>query len=249
MDITSIVLYILLAIAYVYLYFWVKGKCNKIETFKFIGQDPGTNVLLVGGAHGNEPAGSDALLLLASHLQSGQLKLRKGSITILPTMNPCGKKLGIRLLPQQMMIFQSVDLNRSFGDGGEEGDCDISTEIMGLTKGKNLVIDLHEGWGFHRLNSSSMGSGIYTLDNSPSTNIAKYMLERVNKTVTEDYKKFVMNTNYMMPQGSFRQFCDNRNIPYILIETTGQNDIQSLDVRVQQHYICVVSALQYLGML
>ena len=50
----------------------------------------------------------------------------------------------------------------------------------------------------------------------------------------EEKTGFIVYNNH--PElNSLRSFCVLHNRNYILVETTGQNDIQPLDVRVQQH--------------
>lgn len=65
-------------------------------------------VLLIGQQHGDEPASSEALLVLAQELASGQLAplLDKINVLVLPRANPDGAEAGIRT------TANGVDLNQ-----------------------------------------------------------------------------------------------------------------------------------------
>ena len=70
---------------------------------------PGKHALLIGGTHGDEPAGSYAHLIMQNLLKKGVLKLKKGKITIIHNVNPCGLYLGNRYYS---VIGKKIDLNR-----------------------------------------------------------------------------------------------------------------------------------------
>jgi predicted deacylase len=202
------------------------------------------NVLIVGTAHGNEPAGSEALNQLLQLFQQEKLKLKQGTITVIPTMNPCGKKLGIRYQPQELLsVLRATrsDLNRNFK---EDGTCDVSKKVAEIAKHKTLVIDLHEGWGFHQLQPESMGSAVYPTDHKLSKQIADEIVKTVNKGIPVSKKQFVVEKEQKPVVGSLRKFCEDSDIPYILIETTGQNNIQPLSTRANQHLQMVLEALR-----
>ena len=68
---------------------------------------PGKHALLIGGTHGDEPAGSYALLIMQNLLKKGVLKLKKGKITIIHNVNPCGLYLDNRYYS---VIGKKIDL-------------------------------------------------------------------------------------------------------------------------------------------
>jgi predicted deacylase len=247
----TLIVCLIIIVIYLCIYFIVKNKCTKLEKFYFEASSTSStpNVLLVGTAHGNEPAGSEALIKFVDMIKSGKLRLKKGSITVIPTMNPCGKKLGLRWQPHQVMTLRHIDLNRNFAKRrGEEGGCPVSNEVMKFAINKDLVIDFHEGWGFNKLQPDSMGSGIYPGSNTASHPVAKEMQTAVNSGIPDINKQFILRDWPDLP-GTFRWFCDRQNVPYILIETTGQDDIQPIDVRVKQDLVLLIAALQKLDMI
>lgn len=220
---------------------------NKTERFQVNSNQP--HIVIVASIHGNEPSGYVGMTQLVNDFRDGKLRLRKGSLTVLPLLNPCGKKLGIRWLPQQMFQFHSVDGNRSYGKAvGEEGSCPITKMVESVIKNKTLVIDMHEGWGFHKRNPESMGSGVYYGQTFPSKKVATEMTSVLNQHIPHEDLQFVCKEWEDTP-GTLRWYCDAHAIPYILIETSGQNNIQPIQVRANQQYTLALAALKQLQMI
>lgn len=240
-------LMVLLAGVYLLMYVLVKRKCTKVETFSFKGKEQGPSVLIVGTTHGNEPAGGEAL---NRYLQMLKLQmLFKGTLTVIPLLNPCGKALGIRSQPHQLMLLSNTDLNRNYPTStNEEGTCPVSKALTSIIKQYDFVIDLHEGWGYHQLNPESLGSGIYPNKQPLAEQVATQMGQDLNQSINDPTKQFVVKHIPDIP-GSLRSLCDVYNIPYVLIETSGQNNIQPLDTRANQHLTLIQSALRQLGMI
>jgi len=73
------------------------------------------------------------------------------------------------------------------------------------------------------------------------------MVDDLNKIISDPKKQFTMlERSNCDIQSSLRCAMSKRNIPYILIETSGQQDIQPLDIRVSQVYSCIDTIVQYL---
>ncbi len=284
---------LLLLLIYVFVYFIVKKTCTKLEIFSFTPSsvtketvhqysepfypyinelnNQATNamsephILIVASIHGNEPSGYEGMKQLIQDLQQSTIRLKRGSVTIIPTSNPCGKKLGLRWLPHQMMIFQNADGNRNYTRQlGEEARCEISRTLQNVAKGKTFVLDMHEGWGFHKVDPDSMGSGIYPGHSELSKQIASILTDKINSTIIQkpvggtnprklremqldDFKFTTMD--WPDTPGTYRWFCDLHKIPYILIETSGQGDIQPLQVRANQQYFLATELLRYFDMI
>lgn len=254
-----------IVLLYAAAYYLVKSVCARLETYKFVASQPSEyNVLLVGGTHGNEQAGSEALLELVRQIRSGELRLKRGSITVLPTANPCGKKLSIRFQPHQMMILRSIDLNRSYPkQRGEEGSCAVSDAIAKLSLKHNFIIDLHEGYTFNHVDPNSMGSVVFPGSSALAQKIAKQAVVELNQTITSkpstgsklldsmSLSDFKWQDRVDWPElpGTLRWHADRNHIDYILVETTGQEDVQPMPVRVKQHLFLVKSFLRQLNML
>ena len=255
---------VVLIIIFTIMYWLLKPICTKLTTYKFDSGRPGPHILLVGTSHGNEPAASVGFQKLADMFSSGDLSLAKGKLTIIPCLNPCGKKMHIRWLPHQLFLLHSIDLNRNYAKSlDDEGSCTISRKIERLSHDVDLIIDGHEGYDFVKINPKSMGSAVYAGKHPLSQSLVPNMVSDLNKTITskpkgvnkkrldkmkvEDFQ-FISHIETDLP-GTLRWYSDNHDIPYVLIETTGLNDIQPLDVRSNQHLILALSALRQLGML
>lgn len=63
----------------------VKDTPGETEVFVFEGEEPGANVLIIGGVHANEPAGFLAAVLLVEKLRVG-----KGKVVVIPRANASG---------------------------------------------------------------------------------------------------------------------------------------------------------------
>jgi predicted deacylase len=248
-------LYVLtiVVLLWVFVYYITKAVCTDVEMFTLGKPDGKPRVLVVGTAHGNEPAGSEALNHLLRLFKTKQITLKAGQLTVIPTMNKCGKTLGIRYQPHQVLsIFGAPhsDLNRNFpATNGEQGACDVSKAVAQQIASHDLVIDLHEGWGFHKLQPKSMGSAVYPTNLPLSHQVAQSMIQAVNHSIPDEKKQFMIEQEQSPVKGSLRQFCEQSGVPYVLIETTGQNNIQPLTTRANQHLTMVLEGLKSLKMI
>ena len=80
-----------------------------------------------------------------------------------------------------------------------------------------------------------MGSTISASLNDYSINIANHLVNDINKTITDPDKLFAYldDKTYDIPY-TLRDYCNKKNINYNLVEITGINDAQPLDLRVVQ---------------
>lgn len=58
-----------------------------LRSFSFTGDGKGPHLLCLGGIHGNEPCGAIGLERIVEKLQSGALKIKAGTLTIVPRCN------------------------------------------------------------------------------------------------------------------------------------------------------------------
>jgi hypothetical protein len=89
------------------------------------------------------------------------------------------------------------------------------------------------------------------------------MLDNINKTIVEQNKKFVVlinpkyitdNKNYDYSKsidikGTLRYFQNINKKNYVLIETSGQDNIQSIEVRINQDQLFINTLLNYFDMI
>lgn len=245
-----LILGVLVIILYITMY------CSKVEKFTLDSGIPGPNFLAIGTIHGNEPAASYALEQIVQDFKSGSLKLKKGSITIIPCLNKCGRILGIRFQPQELLKFHFnvLDGNRTYPKSGqEEGTSDLTKDIIPLVNFSDAVFDGHEGHSYVGLHSGSMGNGIFPGTTNLSRKVAKHAERVLNAKIhypkSEEYKKYTTVTNWKTPDGTLRNYCNRKQIHYILMETAGQDEIEPLSKRIRAQRIVCLDFMSALGIL
>lgn len=221
--ITTLVV-IILAVLIVY------ATCNTFRVYT-ISKSSYPKTLIVASTHGNEPAGYHAL----KHILSTDPQIMKGTIKIVPVVNRCGLFLNSRNNPAG-----DFDINRCYPDKTY-----INSQLSKLVQEADYIFDLHEGYDFHKLNSNSVGSGIYPGKTKEAQHLAKLLVDQLNTTIKQDYKKFV-HMNLPPIKGSLPDYANAIDKHYILIETTGIKHNQPLSVRVEQHTKIITDAINYL---
>jgi predicted deacylase len=228
--------------------FWViADKSNisawgeNLDYYDIHGVETGPFVCLIAGTHGNEPAGTIALLAFLDLYFSNNFQLQKGHLRIIPCINKWGLKHNSR-------TWGLTDINRTYNEHG--GSHFISKQVVDLTKNADLVVDFHEGWGFRNQPSESMGSTI-TPTNEPTTiALATAMCQKINDIFSyndANPKRFSVLLNESCEiSTALSCYMENQNRSYILVETSGQNDVQSMEIRIAQINIIINTILQYL---
>jgi len=102
-----------------------------------------------------------------------------------------------------------------------------------------------------------MGSTITPSNTQVSLKMAQKVLKELNKNIEEKQKKFVILTNNIPPnkeeydynksidiKGSLRYFMNINKKNYLLVETSGQDNIQPLHVRIEQNKIIIDTILK-----
>lgn len=177
---------------------------------------PGPAVLVVGGIHGNEPAGSLAAKKFCD------VDLLKGTLIVVPRANETALQQNIRTLPE------TGDLNRSY-PGKEKGTPaeQLTYGIVKLMKDNKveLVLDLHEGYAFNYENHKSVGESILPGTDDKSTLLAMDAMDFINKQITEPKKKFNVLANPI--KGSTAWYANTvLKVPAFTIETSDKQPIE-----------------------
>jgi autotransporter-associated beta strand protein len=187
--------------------------------------EPGPVVMVVGGVHGNEPAGA------AAAEQIRHWSITQGTLIVVPMAAPQAAAAGTRNIPDE------GDLNRNF-----PGLSDSITATSGPTaaalwqfvrqQSPGWLLDLHEGLDFHASNPDSVGSTIIHM-NEPVTNLyVARMLSAVNQSITDPAKRF-QSIYGPVATGIARASVTHLGTRGMILETTIRG--QSLDFRVDQH--------------
>lgn len=251
-------IYIIIIIMFLFLFYCIYSIfdlnkiCNNLEYFRYNTSKSGENIktiLILGGIHGNEPAGSRAIYQLMNDLNDNKIQT-KHRLILIPYVNYCALTLDTRY------ILGIGDLNRKFPikiDYNANDLHPIIKKILLFVNEADIVLDFHEGWGFYKDNVGSIGSTITPSNTDNSLIYSKNLYDKVNDTINETYKKFtilVENDNLIKTdtdkygkneniKHTLRYYANLKQKDYLLIETSGQNNIQDLDVRIKQARIII----------
>lgn len=199
-------------------------KNQSIKYFDFGNKKSKIKICFLAGVHGNEPAGSYILIKL---LKKNYFNNKNLFIRIIPVVNEFGLRNNIRY--QNNILYPDINRNFTENDGIEN----MSKQLINLTKNFNIIIDIHEAWGFYNDNNGSIGSTITT----NMTNLGKIIINELNKDIDKKRYKFVLLDNLCKIKSTFG--CYNKNKKYMLIEISGQNDIQPIELRMNQIYTII----------
>lgn len=208
----------------------------------------GPTIGMVGSVHGNEPAGS---YTLSRMVRNGEFKPIRGKLIIITKANPCGLLENMRENPHSLL-----DINRQFDEDG--GNDTTSRRIIEILKPCDLILDFHEGWGWHLetkdswnpLQPVSVGSTITPGEHTFWKELAPRIVDRINLGISEPLKKFsvIWGASCKIPT-SLNCYAAQNSRPYLLIETSGQNNIQPIEVREKQDRIVIHTVLEYFKMI
>jgi hypothetical protein len=202
----------------------IVAKCEKrIRDGKYEGMALSHSIptiLIIAGTHGNEPAGSIAL----QEMQDELANIKDAKIITIPKVNPYGLEHNIR------ENESGIDLNREFN---KRNPPEIVKYIKSIPA--DYTIDLHEGVGYYNKNralleriftgrtQSTIGSTIYY---TKDRDIANHAAKKLN---------FGLLPPSDVVDGTFCAWRKANNKSHFLVETTGQNNAQPLQKRVDQH--------------
>jgi len=208
----------------------------------------GPTVLVIGGIHGDQPAGC---------LAAGQIRhwpLSKGKLIVIPAANLRGLNENRRTIPG--VAESERDLNRNFviadnGDVEPKGKLASSIWELVAEEKPDWLIDFHEGIKFHISHQPlpgrkrSAGSTIIYRKSTELAPIAERALAAVNATVEDPAKKFVILTSGSVRGGVARTAAVKLGAKYIVPLTTSGG--QALSYRAQQLRIIANSIFNDIG--
>jgi glutamine amidotransferase-like uncharacterized protein len=212
---------------------------------------PGATVLLIGGVHGNEPAGSRAAE------QISHWPIQKGKLVLIPRANVKALEANKRLTPNQP--GGEGDLNRNFPRVKVEekeavlprGELAAALWRFAFKVQPDWVIDLHEGFEFHRSHKPgkgkkrSVGSSVIYNASNVMDPLAKRIALAADELVTDPDKRFSLIGGGPVESG-IAQACFNvMGGEVLILETTYKN--QPLSLRSRQHRAMVNVLLNHIG--
>lgn len=116
---------------------YFEGTNYELHIYRINGRSDGNTMLIIGGIQGDEPGG-----FLSADLYS-DLALEKGNLIVVPRANL-----------KSVILFNrgaDGDMNRLFkGEKGGDIAGKVVEKLEGLINESDILLNLHDGWGFHR---------------------------------------------------------------------------------------------------
>jgi glutamine amidotransferase-like uncharacterized protein len=219
-----------------------EGRRSETPWYTVDSGEAGPTVLIVGGMHGNEPAGAEAAA------QIRHWPLVRGRLVIVPRANPPALAADVRRIPGKRQ--RVADLNRNFpATQRERGPIGPTAENLWAFINDvrpDWILDLHEGFDFHVRNPRSVGSSVIHFDDPATNGYVMAMLEAVNRDVEDEQRKFQSVSRGPVETGMVRATIQFLGAQGMVLETTRAD--QPLSLRVRQHRHMVHALLSKLDM-
>jgi len=209
----------------------------------------GPTLLIVGGIHGNEPAGYRAAE------QIRHWPIVRGKLVVVPAANRPGLKANTRYLPGEPETRR--DLNRNFPgeDLGEGTRGEIAEHLWQFVQRQQAdwILDLHEGYEFHishqppKGKSKSVGSSLIFKDDPTLTPIAQQMQEAANALVHDPDRQFVLLGRGPKQTTLISACTRHLGAKGMILETTFNH--QPVSFRTREHRAMVGVLMRHLGMI
>lgn len=127
-----------------------------LETVRFTGLGRGPKLIVMGGVHGNETCGPNAILRAIEDCRSGRMSIRRGQVTFVPVANLKAYQQGTR--------EGDRNLNRDLREKTIPGDYEdkIGNLVCALLREHDVLLDIH----------SFSGEGVPFIFAGPLDNVA-----------------------------------------------------------------------------
>lgn len=193
-------------------------------------------IVILAGIHGNEFGASRYLTKLTKdpNFTKGW---KPANYVVYPRVNAWG------LDNNERLSKDGSDLNRKWPDSHP-----ITKAIVKDIDTADLVIDFHEGWNFSTCNPASMGNSIYTNLPYLKTKVVHDVVPHLNEysnngNIPKHCRGWVMMDKLPYLKGALDIYCEDKKIPYMLVEIAGQNN---KNVSVADREICAKIVLDNL---
>ena len=175
----------------------LEGTPYETPAFFFKSNKPQPAILIIGGTHGNEPAGYEAALRLVDRFQKSPPN--QGKIIIIPLAN----HLAIQNYERRITVPDGVDqekgnLNRCYPGNAEGFPMEqLAYQVQQITieNSVEVFIYLHEARRPHletdtEGDEKGLGQTIIYHPNEPSTWLVMQMLDQINSLISDPDKHF-----------------------------------------------------------
>ena len=200
-----------------------------IQKYVYDSGVPGPVIGLIAGVHGNERSGVDEItrLMRAAYFNN----IRRGRVKIIPLANPWGYERNRR-------VSKLGDLNRIY-TGGSSRTKRVRDSIMQFFSDCDVVVDFHEGWGWNRINPTSIGSTI-TPSLIQGRPLGQRIVESLNNSPMMQHviqndprKRYDLGKDKVVCEihSTMECYFRSQNRLHILVEVPGQNSKNPIAVR------------------
>lgn len=196
-------------------------------------QRPGPTVMVVGGVHGDEPAGHYAARQIADWT------IRRGRLIVVPAANRLG------LLNHRRTVPGLGDLNRMFNGGQNRHTLPRALWNLAVRMQPDWVVDLHESRDYYPRGNGAVGNSIIYYPRNSVTRSAVARMKAAADTRIGLASRKISLLQYPV-LGSFARAAATRlGSQGMIIETTVRD---SLSTRIGHHTTMVRALLRYLDM-
>lgn len=214
---------------------WIaKGTSHQTPYYVYDSGVKGPTVAIVGGVHGDEPAGAQAAWTIKDY------SVKKGRLLVIPEANRPALRAGTR-------SSSLGDLNRDFPrTQSDRADTSLARSIWSvMVKYKpDWLVDLHEGYSYHLVNSKSVGQTVIYYPKANASSMAKAMAAAANRLVSNPKHAFTV-LQYPAKGTLARSVSIRLGTKGMIVETA---DKQAMSLRVAEHVAAVNAMLSRLGM-
>lgn len=110
---------------------------DTLRIHQFVSEQPGPRLLVLGGVHGDETCGTEAIARMVHDLDAGAFALLRGQLTLLPLANPLARR--------RLRREGERNLNRSFQPSAAPADYEarLTNRLCPLLAAHDVLLDLH----------------------------------------------------------------------------------------------------------
>jgi predicted deacylase len=211
--------------SYLFGYF-MEGTKYQTPIFKFDSRKEGPTILILGGTHGNEPAGFETAYRLLA--QFSTTPIQAGKIFVVPEANRVAvSHKNRRISVPEGIDFERGNLNRCYP--GDPAGLPMEREAYQITEfirsqNVDLFIDLHESPKFHlesrdvKGNYYGLGQTLIYTPNEEATWLAMLVADELNSRISEKMKQFSL-VEHPIESSAAWSAGKHFNIPAFTVET------------------------------
>jgi len=229
----------------------MQGTSYATPAFLFDSGVEGSSIIILGGTHGDEPAGYEAAMRLVKML--GEKSPKSGKVILIPLAN----RVAVANYNRRILVPQGADkeqgnLNRCYPgkvNGLPMEQMAYQIEKIARQHSVDVFIDMHEARYLH-LNTPAesekevgLGQTLIYYPNEPTSELLIDLLDGINSTISESDDKFSSMERPILNSAAWWAG-ENLNIAAFTFETTRAMPIKT---RIGYHLELVRIALQAKG--